>query len=474
MLNVNDILNAVTGAELFSAGNATSFPEFSSVTTDTRKVLPKSLFIALKGDRFDGHDFLDKAVESGAAALCIDASFAENGTIPSDVTTVIVPDTLTAYQQIAKFYRRKLSQLTVIGITGSCGKTSVKEILKTLLVSIYGEDAVYATEANNNNHIGVPLSLLSIKPSHRFAIIEMGTNHPGEIETVAKIAEPDIALITTVARAHLEFLGDLDGVATEKAAILNSYGGFYPVALLPDQCPGNHIIRERAGGKVYTFGTAGDADVKVSYLGGNAKGSSIQLSFSNRFTGDTPSDIKVNWSLTGRHQASNAASALLAALLTLDSPSTDIFAKLADALTDCRLTGMRMKFLEIDGIQWINDAYNANPDSMQGAIEWLAEFADSPTSHIVLGDMLEMGDDSPAFHKEILLLADKLLPNAKIYAVGPIMCSVAKFAGVQSFPDFKSASAKLAKIVKIGDLVFLKGSRRIALEGIISLFELSI
>jgi UDP-N-acetylmuramoyl-tripeptide--D-alanyl-D-alanine ligase len=470
MFNVNDILNAVNGAELYSADDSSATSEILSVTTDTRKVSPQSLFIALKGDKFDGHDFLHKAVESGAAVLCINAYFAENAKIPSNVIVITVPDTLTAYQQIARFYRRKLSSLTVIGITGSCGKTSVKEILKTLLSAIYGEDAVYATEANNNNHIGVPLSLLSVKSSHRFAVIEMGTNHPGEIETVAKIAEPDIALITTVARAHLEFLGDIDGVAEEKAAILKSYGkALTPVAVLPDQCPGIDILKERAGEEVYTFGTTDSADVKVSYLGGNAVGSRIKLSFSSRLKDDTfLEDLELNCSLTGSHQALNAGSALLAALLTFDQISSENLAKLANAIEHCTLTGMRMKFSEIDGVKWINDAYNANPDSLRGAIEWLAEFADSSTSHIVLGDMLEMGAEGPEFHKEILHLADQLLPKANIYPVGPLMGRAAKFADIQSYPDAETVSAKLAETVKVGDLIFLKGSRGIALESVFS------
>jgi UDP-N-acetylmuramoyl-tripeptide--D-alanyl-D-alanine ligase len=466
MFNVNDILNSVEGAELLSGCCDFADLDILSVTTDSRSVLPQSLFIALKGDRFDGHNFLNNVVESGASVVCIDANFAEGGQIPSGVTVITVPDTLLAYQQLAHFYRRKLSDLVVIGITGSCGKTSVKEILKTVLVSLYGESAVFATDANNNNHIGVPLSLLSVKASHRYAIIEMGTNHPGEIETVAKIAEPDIAVITTVARAHLEFLGDLNGVAEEKAAILKLYNscGEPPVAILPETSPCNDLLRRSAGGEVYTFGSESTADLQVSYLGGNAGGSRIALSSGKRLRGVFSEDLHVDWSLTGRHQALNAGAALLTACLTVDHISSENFVKLADALSNCSLTGMRMKYSEVGGLKWINDAYNANPDSMKGALEWLAEFADFPESHIVLGDMLEMGGDGPEFHKEILEIAGRLLPKANIYAVGPIMCSVAKFADIQAFPDAESVSVKLAEIVNVGDLLFLKGSRGIALE----------
>ncbi len=476
MLTVQEILDAVCGSELHRSGSFSYSSEISSITTDTRTIQPDSLFLALKGDRFDGHDFLDNAVKLGAVVLCVNAnyargraSFAESSSLSQDVTVISVPDTLIAYQQIANCYRRKLKNLTVIGITGSCGKTSVKEILKTLLSALYESNVVYATEANNNNHIGVPLSLLSVKQTDRVAVIEMGTNHPGEIETIAKIAESDISIITTIARAHLEFFGDLNGVAEEKSAILAGYGRKAPISIIPEQCPGNEILRSKVGDACYTFGDDDAADVKVEYAGGNEKGSSFRLLFSDRLSRDISiSELNVDWQLTGKHQALNAAAAMLAVILCDRTLFLEKSANIAEALKQCRLTGMRMNFSEVGGIKWINDAYNANPDSMSGAIMWLAEFADSENSHIVFGDMLEMGADAEQFHKEILELAVKLLPNANIYTVGPIFYSIANFANIQSFKDSETVSAKFATTLKVGDLVFLKGSRGIGLEVIIN------
>ena len=482
MLTINEILNAVEGSELLN-GNRTS--EINAVVTDTRKVCSNSLFLALKGEKFDGHDYLEDALKGGAAALCISAEFAkkvsgkrtqkkENNPVSNIIS---VPNTLVAYQQIANYYRNKLSELIVIGITGSCGKTSAKEILKTLLSAVCGEDKVYATESNNNNHIGVPLSLLSIKPEHRFAVIEMGTNHPGEIETLAKIAESNISIITTIARAHLEFLKDLNGVAEEKSAILKSYGEARPpVAIIPETCPGNKIMRDTAGEFLYTFGTK-NADINVEYIGGNTKGSEIKFTFSGQFKDAGIPDINVNWHLHGKHQAMNAAAATLALLSIAPGKLKNKIPEIAKALESCHLTGMRMQFSEIDGIEWVNDAYNANPDSMEVAIEWLAEFANKPNSHIVLGDMLEMGEEGPVFHKEILELAMQTLPEANIYTVGPIMKEAGKAERVcatgdgqtselKSFANSEEAVDELKKILKPGDFVFLKASRGIALEKI--------
>ena len=468
MLKIYDILNAVDGSDLYLSGNQNSSLglEVSAITTDTRKIPPESLFIALKGERFDGHDYLESAVSGGAAVLCVDANFAESADIDLNVPVITVPNTLTAYQQIANFYRGKLQDLTVIGVTGSCGKTSLKEILKTLMAGVYGESAVYATEANNNNAIGVPLSLLSLTKEHRIAVIEMGSNHPGEIETVAKIAEPDIAIITNIARAHLEFFRDLNGVAEEKSAILASYGGrIQPVAIIPDKCPGKEILQSKAGDSVYTFGNSDSADLKVEYDGGNEKGSSFKLLFSERLQKDISiSELNVKWRLTGRHQALNAAAALLTVILNDRILFKQKYADIAEALKQCMLTGSRMKFTEIAGIKWINDAYNANPDSMQSALVWLAEFANAETSHIVLGDMLELGADSLLLHRQILNSAIQLLPKTNLYAVGPIMSEAANLAGIDFFPDSEAVGIKLAETVKIGDLVYLKASRGMELD----------
>ena len=471
MLTIDEILKAVEGSELRFTGerNSSLKLEVSAVSTDTRKIPENSLFIALKGERFDGHHYLGDAVSAGASALCVDANFAASADLDFSVPIIVVPDTLKAYQQIANFYRCKLKNITVIGVTGSCGKTSVKEILRTLLGGVYGTSAVYATEANNNNAIGVPLSLLSLNKEHRVAVIEMGSNHPGEIEVLARTAEPDIAIITNIARAHLEFFHDLTGVATEKSAILAAYGSkSQPEAVIPYSSPGKEILLSAAGRSVYTFGEEADADIQVVYAGGNERGSSFKLIFSDDLKNDiSVSDMDVSWGLTGKHQAMNAAAALLAVILNNRKLFAGRYANVAEALTQCTLTGGRMKLSDISGVKWINDAYNANPDSMNSALQWLAEFANLPTSHIVLGDMLELGDDALKFHKQILERAVELLPDANIYPVGDIMQSAADALRVNAYENRDEVEVVLSGNVTVGDLVYIKASRGMALDKLI-------
>ncbi|MCK5844757.1 MAG: hypothetical protein KAG97_08630 [Victivallales bacterium] len=472
---------------ILDAPKPAEFPgalEIASVSTDSRSVLDKALFIALEGDRFDGHDYLHQAVASDAAALCVSAKFAESagdGAIPGSVPVIVVQDTLKAYQLLARERRRSIPGLRVVGVTGSCGKTSVKEITAAILSHIHGADAVLSTVSNTNNHVGVPLNLLRLEDNHSLAVIEMGSNHSGEIAVLAGIAESDIAIVTSIASAHLEFFRDLRGVAKEKSAILKSVSPDHsaPAAVIPDNSPSNPVLRAAAGPLAYTFGTAETADLKVKYLGGNLRGSKIRL-----FLDSKPFTREIRLPLRGRVQALNAAASSLAAILA-ESPISKKFRKrpplkvlakefdaekLADALESCEISGMRMRVEEINGVTWINDAYNANPDSVREALEWLAEFADPQNSRIALGDMLELGADALRHHSEILELAFLLLPGAKILAVGANMTRAAdaapslKKGEILTYPDSKSAQWDVSANLAPGELVFLKGSRGMRME----------
>ncbi|MCK5845167.1 MAG: hypothetical protein KAG97_10700, partial [Victivallales bacterium] len=318
MFDLIEILEVVEGAKLSNIDKSNSFETaISGICTDTRAITTGALFVALVGDNFDGHDYLNEAVSAGAAALCVSARFADSATteMPSSVPVIVVPDTLKAYQELGAAQRNAIRDLRVIGVTGSCGKTSVKEILAGILAFSHGDDGVLSTKSNTNNHVGVPLNLLRLAENHKFAVIEMGSNHPGEIEVLAKIAEPDISVITTIARAHLEFFGDLRGVATEKSSILSavSTSRIAPVAVIPEESPSNDILRTTAGPLTYTFGTAESADLRVEYLGGDIAGSRIRL-FSG---GPCPRELtrEIKLPLRGRVQALNAAASSLAAII---------------------------------------------------------------------------------------------------------------------------------------------------------------
>ena len=431
----------------------------SAVKTDSRENCSDALFIALAGEKFDAHDFLPKSVEAGAAALCVNRKFA-NLIDPSwRIPVLLTDDTLLAYQQLGAFHKNRLKGLKTIAVTGSMGKTSVKEIIRSILIADAGEEAVYATVGNTNNQVGVPQNLLALTAQHKFAVIEMGTNHHGEIEPLSRCTRPDVAVINSIAPCHLEHLGDLDGVAREKAMILahlNPAG----TAVIPDVSASMHIIEAAAAKfKTLRFGSTDNADVKALYLGGTLHGSAIELifkSFNNR-------RIRVEWPLSGAHQAGNAAAGACAAIALGISPDS-----IAAGLKNCVLPGMRMKISEKNGMTWINDAYNANPGSMLAALQWLNEFADQEKLVLVLGDMLELGSACHAEHRKIAAAALETFPKARFFFVGSRMSAalheIAASANVVACQDSDEAAEKVKKVLAPGTMILLKGSRGIRLE----------
>ena len=421
----------------------------SAVTTDSRKNIPNALFFAIPGEKFDGHDYLVQALENGADLLCIEEKSIAK--LPENAPAIVVPFTIPAYQKLAAYHRRKIDP-KVIALTGSCGKTSTKEMLRAIFQEAYGKDAVLATEGNTNNQIGVPQNLFRLEPQHKYCIIEMGTNHHGEIEPLSAATEPSAALIVSIARCHLENLGSLEGVAVEKSNIFRYLHG---TAVIPADAPGFDIMKKAAGkNPIITFGSS-KADFDARPLGGTIRGSVFELK-DNR-SGKT---AKVEWRLLGAHQAKNAAGA--AALASSFGIPLDVIAK---GLSNCVLPGMRMKITDHGGATWINDAYNANPDSMRASLSWLAEFADPAKLLLVVGDMLELGDAALQSHIEILDFAEKNLKGASVIAVGPVMMQASqKFPGIRAFPNSAEAVETVRKSAKPGNIVFLKASRGTKLE----------
>lgn len=445
----------------------------SSVFTDSRENSPNGLFIALVGENFDAHNFLEDASKSGAAALCVEEDRYKSALNKQNLPVLLVKDTLKALQNIAKAYRQSLKEITLIGITGSNGKTSTKEILSQVLAQEFGEDKVYATKANTNNHIGVPLNILKLTPDHRYAVIELGTNHPGEIDILADIARPDIAIITSIGASHLEFFKSIYGVAEEKATIFNYFDaspGSKNLAVMPEELLRYKVIREKLYNKNFlTFADEGNGKPCILYkeLSSSIEGSSFNLSWQNPAKTET-----VSWTVHGKHQMGNGAIAALIASHLGVSPSN-----IAKHLANCHLTGMRMKIRKSGNTTIINDAYNANPTSAKAGLIWLAGVLpkdDPKRNYIVIGDMLELGSESIALHNDVLQTAISLMPGCTHIAVGPIMANALKLLhfekAVISLPNSSSAAEYIKSKTDEISIIYLKGSRGTKLEKIDQVF----
>ncbi len=468
ILNSNEIC-----LKLFArwAPNSTAVPETidsSSICSDSRKILENSFFIALKGENFDGHNFISDAINAGAKALCIEKSKSQ---IIKDLVlpTLIVDNTITAYQQLAELNRQKTSA-NIIAITGTCGKTSTKDFLRGIMTEAYGGDAIIATEGNTNNHIGVPLNLLRITDKHKFAIIEIGTNHFGEIESLSNCARPDIAIISSIGKGHLEFLNSVEGVAKEKSSI---FKGLKPggIAIIPATCEFRNILMNearKANARILSFSTNPliRADLNLKCIRSSFDGSEIEIDFQK--TEKKPRRIFLP--VPGEHQISNAAVAAISAYTVGIEIDT-----ICSALEKISLSGMRMRKKNINGINFINDAYNSNPDSAKAGIRWLSEILPAYSRiFIFLGDMLELGGESQKLHLELMKYCLEKIPGASIIPVGNFMSEAAhnsRISQINSFLNSDDAANFAKSVLKDGDIVYIKGSRGMKMEKIENIFE---
>ena len=270
LFRFEEILKALGGTFL----NEPHGEGVDSVTTDTRAITPNSLFIALAGERFDGHEFLETAISKGASLLCVERT--KLGKLPAGAPAIAVDSTVAAYQALARFHRLRLS-VKAIALPGSSGKTSAKEMLRAIFARASGTEHVLATEGNTNNQIGVPQNLLKLTPEHKFCIIECGTNHHGEIEPLSNAIRPDAALIVSIGRCHLENLGSLEGVAAEKSKIF-SHLAPRGTAVVPLGAAGFDIMLKAAGTRdIRPYGTGEGSVMEAFYRGGNINGSSFEL-----------------------------------------------------------------------------------------------------------------------------------------------------------------------------------------------------
>ncbi len=401
---------------------------FRGATLDSRKVKPGMLFVAVKGERVDGHDFIPQALAAGAAGIV---------------------DGREELARAAAEYRRTL-KAKVIGITGSAGKTTTKELVAAFLRA--GGFRVHATAGNFNNDLGLPLTILNCPEDAEFLVVEMGTNHPGEIGYLVDIARPDAGVISSIGTAHIEFFKTQDGIADEKGTLFARLppDGFAVVGVNNDRY---ERLRAMSAARVVSVDPSDDAGKRL------AEALAVRL--------------------PGPHNVSNARLAAACA----GEVGVPLERCLA-ALADFSLPGDRWRVVEKDGVTYVNDCYNANPTSMIAALETFAAMPCAGRRVAVLGDMFELGDRKEAFHEQVLKRAAELSIDA-VFAVGEAMAAacaavagrppyrVAENVGVAgvspaNFADVPSARAALATFLRPGDAVLLKASHGMHLEAILA------
>jgi len=421
------------------------------VGTDSRALKPGDLFVALRGENFDGHRFVAQAAAAGAAAAVVDGAF--DGEVPAGFALLRVEDTLRALQEMAAQYRASLP-LRVLALTGSTGKTSTKDFAAAVLGERY---RVLKTEGNFNNHIGLPLTLLRASAADEVGVIEIGMNHPGEIAPLAAIAAPDAAIITNIGTAHIEFLGSRGGIAQEKgnlAEVLPASG--FLVLNARDEFSDTIAGRTRA--RVVRSGI-GRGDLSATLLASGMDGSRFRV----RAEGEE--EVEVVLPIPGLHMIENALLAL-AAGRELGVP----LAEGARGLSKSRITHGRLERKTLGGIQFLDDSYNANPDSMRAALRTLAVLPVEGARIAVLGRMGELGPLSEQGHRSVGRDAADARVNLLIAVGGAEAGQIAEAArqgGLQEVhvvADPAAAAALLAERARPGDLVLLKGSRSARME----------
>ena len=430
-----------TDAAAATGGRATADWSATGVSIDTRTLQPGDLFVALKDVR-DGHDFVAQALAKGAAAALV--THVPDG-VPADAPLLIVTDVLAALEDLGRAGRARMSG-KVIAITGSVGKTSTKEMAR---IALTGQGRIHAAEASYNNHWGVPLTLARMPADTDFAIIEIGMNHPGEIAPLSRQARPHVALITTVAAAHLEAFGALEGIAREKGAI---FQGLQPIgtAILPEDLPVTQILRDcadQAGAVVLGFGREGMARLVW------AKPRDGQLECRARITGDT---VEFTLNSTGLHFVLNAVG-VLAALSAAGADLTQAAAHLADWTPPKGRGGVEI----LGQIRLIDDAFNANPASLSAGLATLAGLQGGRRVAI-LGDMLELGDQELTMHRD--MASDPSIASIDlIHAAGPRMRHLYDALPAAKRGTWADTAAELAlnagSLVAPGDIVLVKGSK---------------
>ena len=430
--------------------------EVSRISKDTRTLLPGDLYMALRGDNFDGNLFASEAVSRGAAAVLVEHESAASA-LPKDFPVLVANSGLEALTRLAAAWRLRL-KLKVLGITGSNGKTSTKEFAAAVLSTKF---QVVKTEGNLNNHIGVPLSILAANSSDTMAVWETGMNHPGEIATLAALTKPDAAIITNIGVAHIEYLKTRDAIAVEKSALAEAVPpeGFVVLSAEDDK---SDFIASRTRARVIRAGIS-SGSITASHIIESAE----ECGFVVHVDGIAlPTSIPCH----GEHMVRNALLAVAAGIAFGISPENAV-----SALPQTRLAGGRLQHRIIRGISFLDDTYNANPDSMVAALSTLRGLPGNGRRIAVLGRMGELGDYALEGYRRTGTAAGK---NVDILiTVGAESAPIADAARetglgrIHEVDDTAAAALMLANLTRPGDIVLVKGSRSARMESVLKHFE---
>ncbi|MBA2242189.1 MAG: UDP-N-acetylmuramoyl-tripeptide--D-alanyl-D-alanine ligase [Chthoniobacterales bacterium] len=429
--------------------------QITRLSTDSRTIQAGDLFVPIRGENFDGHRFIAQTWERGAAGALVEHGW--SGTAPAQFALIRVTDTLAAYQQIAAGYRRSLG-LKVIAITGSNGKTSTKDFVAAALGHRFH---VTKTEGNFNNHVGLPQTILEASSEDEIGVWELGMNHPGEIASLAQIAAPDAAVITNIGIAHIEFMGSREAIALEKGALAECVGNAGTVILNADD-PFSAAIARRTRAKTIFAGIHAGS-LRAEEIRQSAGGSEFTvLEGAHRCRAQLP--------VPGLHMVQNAILAIAAGRafgLSLED--------CAAGLASTPLTKARLQLREIRGVRFLDDSYNANPESMKAALRTLVELDAEGQRIAVLGHMRELGVESSRGHAEVghaaaALRIDRLITIGELSAE---IAQAAQGAGLEEATNVASPAAAaelLTEITSPGDLVLVKGSRAARTERVLEEF----
>lgn len=464
----------VKAAELLKAVGGEALAGFDGrfsirrVSTDTRTIEPGDAFFALSGERFDAHDFLKEAIEKGARLCVVSRAKAATAELRKLSGFVTVPDTLAAYGDFARFWRERF-RIPVVAISGSAGKTTVKELVAHVLSAKFN---VLKNRGTENNLVGVPKTLLQMDETHQVAVLELGTNHPGEIDRLASIVQPQIGILTQVAQSHLLGLKDLAGVKAEKLRLMAHLerGG---LLLLNGQDP---QLRDVQSGvhKTIRVGLAKEGnELWADQIWCHEGGSSFHV---ERFASEPQMERTLfEIPLLGRHNVVNALFAVAAA-----SALGVEFADVKRALSSFRPVAGRLQTKRMDGILFLDDSYNSNPASFRAALETLRDFKIREKKIVVCGDMLELGDQAEALHREAgSWLAE--LRFDQVIAAGALSAHLVDEAvkrgldakRIHHVKDSQAAGKLAREIAGAGDVVLVKGSRGSQMEKVFECFTTS-